>query len=110
MPSPGLPFAVSSTWVVSPGDPAARAALLPSAANASMAEPAPSRPRRLSPVIVLLPLGLPRRDAQGDPNLRCKNRTMQAIFCAPTGNTTTAVRPWAADGRALLRPVRTKHG
>src|SRR5579862_4591593 len=88
MPSPGLPLAVSSTWVVNPGDPAAKAVLSPNAANASMAEPAPSRPRRLSTVIILLPLVSPRRDGQADPNLRQSNLALQkprhaSNFAAP---------------------------
>jgi hypothetical protein len=40
--------------VVNPGDPAAQAVLLANAATASMAEPAPSRPLRLTTVIILI--------------------------------------------------------
>jgi hypothetical protein len=69
-------------WVVSPGDPVAKAALLAEAASANKADPAPNRPLRSSSVIILLlqfiSLAVPTRDAIE----RCKNRAMQADFRA----------------------------
>src|ERR1700691_1321987 len=85
MLSPGLPFAVSSTWVVNPGDPAAQAVLLANAANASMAEPAPSRPLRLTSVFILILLRCIAPRVMGSRDLALQKPRHARYFPAPTG-------------------------
>jgi hypothetical protein len=57
-------LAVSSMWVVSPGDPAAKAALLANAASANAADPDRKRPLRSSSIMMLILQICPARSKQ----------------------------------------------
>jgi hypothetical protein len=74
-----LPLAVSSIWVVNPGDPAASANLFPKAASANIADPVLSRLLRFNGIMTLLPWLVSRVTGNGDPVKRCKIHAMRGV-------------------------------